>query len=340
MSDSIRERLEDEEEIKLHPRAARSRNSAGRDRPEEPCPIRLAYQVDRDRILHSKSFRRLSQKTQVFLAPAGDHYRTRLTHTLEVSQIARTISRAMGLNENLTEAVALAHDLGHTPFGHAGENVLNELSPKGFHHATQSLRVVEILERGGAGLNLTREVRDGIVGHSKGKGKIMGNLTTLEASVVRVADLIAYLNHDLDDALRAGVVSLHDVPERVVKNLGSTHGSRISAIVSDVIGQSLAINLENIEISPQMNDILVEFRAFLYDRVYDNPQVHGDFIKAIKVMRELYEYYRQSPENLPDDAKYDAPPEVRITDFIAGMTDRFALTLYESIFMPKPWKVL
>ena len=207
MRPSIRERLEGDEEQKLHPRAARSVNSKGRGVEEEECSIRLAYQVDRDRILHSKSFRRLSQKTQVFLAPAGDHYRNRLTHTLEVSQIGRTISRALGLNENLTEAIALGHDLGHTPFGHAGEEVLDRLSPSGFHHAKQSLRVVDLLERNGNGLNLTAEVREGIAGHSKGKGEILRPLGTLEAQVVRVADLIAYLNHDLDDALRAGIIT-------------------------------------------------------------------------------------------------------------------------------------
>ncbi|TAL15735.1 deoxyguanosinetriphosphate triphosphohydrolase [bacterium] len=340
MPGTIRERLEAEEEIKLHRRAARSLGTAGRRREEEPCAIRLAWQVDRDRILHSKSFRRLSQKTQVFLAPAGDHYRTRLTHTLEVSQIARTIASALGLNENLTEAVALGHDLGHTPFGHAGESVLNRLSPSGFHHAKQSLRVVDLLERDGKGLNLTKEVREGIAGHSKGKGEIMERFGTLESQVVRVADLAAYLNHDLDDALRAGVVKSTEVPERVRTRLGDTHGSRISSIVTDVIGTTIGNDYDCISITGEMNDILVEFRAFLYDRVYDNPEVHKDFVKAIKLLEELYGYYRENPESLPDYAKYDAPPEKRITDFIAGMTDRFALTLYESIFMPKPWKVL
>ena len=340
MTISIRERLEGEEAKELHPRAARSINTRGREREEEECSIRLAYQVDRDRILHSKSFRRLSQKPQVFLAPAGDHYRNRLTHTLEVSQIARTISRALGLNENLTEAIALGHDLGHTPFGHAGEAVLNKLSPKGFHHAKQSLRVVECLEREGAGLNLTAEVREGIAGHSKGKGKILSPLKTLEAQVVRVADLIAYLNHDLDDALRAGIITPAEVPAPVRKHLGETHGSRISAIVENTISETIAGEMESIVISADMNDILVEFREFLYHRVYDNPKVHGDFIKATKLLEELYRHYQENPEALPEDDRSDAPVDVEVADFIAGMTDRYALSLYNTIFMPRPWKVL
>jgi dGTPase len=340
---TIRERLEVEEDARLHPRAARSCRSAGRRRESAPCGIRPAFQVDRDRILHSKAFRRLNQKTQVFLAPVGDHYRTRLTHTLEVSQIARTLSRAMGLNEDLTEAVALGHDMGHTPFGHAGERVLNELCPGGFHHAQQSLRVVDILEREGRGLNLTEEVREGIARHSKGKGKILLSCSTLEAEVVRLADLTAYLNHDLDDALRAGVVRLEDLPRNVVEHLGRTHGQRISSIVYDVIEHSLACDLERIAPSPGVHDILLEFRDFLYERVYENPQVHGDFEKAINILQALYHHFVKNEEwfleNLAQKVEGERI-EILVTDFVAGMTDRYALKLFQTIFMPQPWKVL
>jgi dGTPase len=343
MNRSIRERLEEEEDLKLHPRAARSKQSTGRERSEPPCPIRLAYQVDRDRILHSKSFRRLSQKTQVFLAPAGDHYRTRLTHTLEVSQIGRTLARALSLNENLTEAIALGHDLGHTPFGHAGEAVLAQLCPNGFHHAKQSLRVVETLEREGRGLNLTAETLEGIVKHSKGKGAILTTDATLEAQLVRVADVTAYLNHDLDDALRAGVITIDDLPDGVRKRLGESHGARISTIVADVIESSLACDLEQIALSSEIGEILVIFRTFLYDRVYDNPEVHKDFEKASKILEELYGYMMENSGwfvgKLAQPVQ-GATVEELVSDFIAGMTDRYAINLYESIFMPQPWKAL
>lgn len=343
MEPTIRGRLEIEEDAKLHPRAARSRTSAGRQRVPDACPIRLAYQVDRDRILHSKSFRRLGQKTQVFLAPTGDHYRTRLTHTLEVSQIARTLARALGLNEDLTEAVALGHDIGHTPFGHAGESVLNRLCPEGFHHARQSLRVVDELERDGQGLNLTAETRDGIRNHSKGKGEIYKPLGTLEAEAVRLADLIAYLNHDLDDALRAGVVARSDIPARVRDRLGVKHGERISTIVENAVAESQASGLARVAVSEEMNETLVAFRTFLYERVYDNPQVHSDFIKARKILEELYAHLVKNGdwffENFAQKTE-KASLEVLVTDFIAGMTDRYALKLYETIFMPRPWKVL
>ncbi len=342
MGKSIRQRLEEQEEANLHPRAAHSAKSLGRERDETPCNIRPSFQVDRDRILHSKTFRRLSQKTQVFLAPEGDHYRTRLTHTLEVAQIARTLSKALGLNESLTEAVALGHDLGHTPFGHAGESVLNRLSPGGFHHAKQSLRVVEVLERDGRGLNLTQEVREGILRHSKGKGKIWVKCSTLEAETVRVADLIAYLNHDLDDALRAGVIGPQDIPKSVAA-LGAGHGARISALVTDVIETSLGCDLARISPSDAIHDVLVEFRAFLYAYVYDNPAVHADFLKAIKVLEELYGHVLENPEWLAEHSAQCLEGETverMATDFIAGMTDRYAIKLFESIFMPKPWKVL
>jgi dGTPase len=299
--------------------------------------------VDRDRILHSKAFRRLNQKTQVFLAPRGDHYRTRLTHTLEVAQIARTLSSAMGLNESLTEAMALGHDLGHTPFGHAGEKVLNAMCPGGFHHARQSLRVVDVLERDGRGLNLTDEVREGISKHSKGKGSLLIPASTLESQVVRIADLIAYLNHDLDDALRAKVVTHDEIPKSVIMGLGGTHGGRISAVVSDVIETSLVCELDQIAPSSVVHDILLEFRTFLYDRVYDNPQVHADFIKASKLLAELFEYFMEHRDMFKSELAQDIKGctiEELVTDFIAGMTDRYAIELYEKFFMPQPWKVL
>lgn len=339
----LRLRIEEGEDRNLHPAAARASASKGRTRHIDPDPVRTAYQVDRDRILHSKSFRRLGQKTQVFLAPEGDHYRTRLTHTLEVSQIARTISRALGLNEDLTEAVALGHDLGHTPFGHAGESVLARLRPGGFHHALQSLRVVEVLEREGEGLNLTAEVREGIVHHSKGKGAIAADFGTLEAQVVRIADLVAYLNHDLDDALRAEVVTMKEVPPEILSRFGRGHGERIAAIVSDVIANSYLGGLKRISPGVEVNELLLVFRDFLYERVYDNPAVHSDFIKAIKVLEELYGHMIENGDWFMEHhaQKIEGEPlPVLVADFLAGMTDRYALKLFESIFMPKPWKVL
>jgi dGTPase len=339
----IRELLEEQEEQTLHPRATRSRQTRGRDRHEPECDIRPAFQHDRDRVLHCKAFRRLKHKTQVFLAPAGDHYRTRLTHTLEVSQIARTIARALRLNESLTEAIALAHDLGHTPFGHAGEAVLARLRPGGFHHARQSLRVVEVLERDGKGLNLTREVRDGIVFHTKGKGEILRTEATLEAQVVRVADLIAYLNHDVDDALRAGVIRPEQIPPQVFAALGGSHGQRIDAMVRDVIRETLSRDLEAVAMGTETHQAAVELRSFLYDRVYENPTVHGDFVKASKILEELYDRFLEAPEWFQETLAQripGAPVEDLASDFIAGMTDRYALALYESIFMPQPWKIL
>ncbi len=340
---SIRSMLEEQEDQTLHPRATRSALSRGRPRAEPPCDIRPAFQHDRDRILHSKAFRRLKHKTQVFLAPAGDHYRTRLTHTLEVSQIARTIARALRLNESLVEAIALGHDLGHTPFGHAGETVLGRLRPGGFHHALQSLRVVDRLERGGKGLNLTHEVREGIVHHSKGKGEILAAGATLEAQVVRVADLIAYLNHDVDDALRAGVIRPSEIPAVVCSRLGRTHGQRIDTMVRDVIRETLGNKMEAISLSEPVHRAAVTLRDFLYERVYDNPTVHDDFIKASKILEELYGYFVRHAdwflETLAQPVP-DEPVEILAADFIAGMTDRYALYLYEKIFMPQPWKVL
>ncbi|MFU8856800.1 MAG: deoxyguanosinetriphosphate triphosphohydrolase [Deferrisomatales bacterium] len=340
---SIREFLEGQEDQMLHPKAARSRDSRGRVREEPECDIRPPFQHDRDRILHSKAFRRLKHKTQVFLAPAGDHYRTRLTHTLEVSQIARTLARALRLNESLVEAVALAHDLGHTPFGHAGEAVLNRLNPKGFHHAAQSLRVVDLLERGGAGLNLTWEVRQGILFHTKGKGDILHSDAFLEAQLVRLADLIAYLNHDVDDALRAGVIQRNEIPAAVRRSLGETHSQRIDTMVRDAIRETLHRDWEQVALSADVHAAVLALRQFLYDRVYENPQVHHDFVKASKVLEELYTRCVQEPEWFLDGLAQGIPGEpleALATDFVAGMTDRYALTLYEDVFMPKPWKVL
>lgn len=343
---SIREQIEEREAAGLAPYATLSRNSKGRLRPEKECTIRGAFQRDRDRIIHCKAFRRLKHKTQVFLAPTGDHYRTRLTHVLEVSQIARTISVALRLNGHLTEAIALGHDLGHTPFGHAGEAVLNELYPDGFHHYIQSLRVVDLLEKKGSGLNLTHEVRDGIARHSKGRKDILPDdlselPATMEGRVVRVADIIAYVNHDLDDAVRAGVLSETQIPGHLRRLFGIDHSERIGAMVRDLVTETLANGGEKLTMSPDVLAGITELRAFLYDHVYENYQVHGDFIKAKKVMRELYDYFMTHDDHWEGVIDYDAgtPRALMVCDFIAGMTDRYALELYEQIFLPKPWSV-
>jgi len=337
----IREILEEREEL-LSPKAAKSKNTKGRLKPEIPCPVRTEFQRDRDRIIHSKAFRRLKHKTQVFLAPEGDHYRTRLTHTLEVAQIARTISRALSLNEDLTEAIALGHDLGHTPFGHAGEVVLNEVHEGGFSHPLQSLRVVDVLEKEGKGLNLTYEVRDGILKHSKGMGDILPSDEdapfTLEGQVVRISDVIAYVNHDLDDAIRAGIVKLEDVPKDCLEILGKTHSERINTMVIDVINSSIKIKLEKITVSSYVLDAIYMLRDFLYERVYSNPVVYQEFIKASKLVKELYLYYLEHKDKLPSG--FDRETSQGVCDFIAGMTDRYALHLYQKIFMPHPWERL
>jgi len=342
---NIRQQTEEIEAQILHPRAARAAESRGRVRPEKEGAIRTAYQHDRDRIIHSKSFRRLKHKTQVFLAPTGDHYRTRLTHTLEVSQIARTIARALRLNEDLTEAVALGHDLGHTPFGHAGEEVLNAIHPGGFNHYEQSLRVVDALEKKGQGLNLTYEVRDGILRHSKGKGMVFpegggGRAETLEGQVVRVADSIAYANHDLDDALRAKVIKLSDVPKDSLQVLGGTHARRIDTMVKDVVYTSIDCGLEEIRMGDSVRQATEELRSYLYENVYENRATHREFEKATKILTELYQYFLGHPEMVSDDlaGKAVGPDNTRLVcDFVAGMTDRYALRIYEDIFLPKPW---
>ncbi len=344
---NIRQQTEEFELKFLHPKAAKSAHSKGRLRPEKEGIIRTCFQRDRDRIIHSKAFRRLKHKTQVFLAPRGDHYRTRLTHVLEVAQIARTIARALRLNEDLTEAIALGHDLGHTPFGHAGEEVLKKLHPGGFDHYRQSLRVVDILEKDGKGLNLTHEVRNGIITHSKGKGSIIPQdpahrAKTLEGQIVRLSDIIAYVNHDLDDALRAGVIKKSDIPKDVIKVLGDRHSKRIDTMVKDVIFSTIKKDYEQVLMSEEILEMVYKLRDFLFERVYESEQIKKEFRKAEKVLRDLYEYYLEHPEgvplNLPEEMKQDR--HRLVCDFIAGMTDRFALMTYERLFMPQQWEPL
>ena len=340
---SIREELEEIEARILSPKACLSRNSKGRVRAEAPHAFRTAFQRDRDRILHSKSFRRLKHKTQVFLAPFGDHYRTRLTHTLEVSVIARTIARALRLNEDLTEAIALGHDLGHTPFGHSGEETLSKLLPGGFSHYAQSLRVVEKLEYEGKGLNLTFEVRDGISRHSKGRGKILDRKkedlpATLEGQVVRVSDVIGYVNHDIDDAIRAGIIKDADLPRHLVGILGRYHATRIDRMVVDVVESSLKAGLDRIAMSDEIMKVVVELRDFLYERVYFNPSAREELRKTEKIIRDIFGYLVEHPEGAIKDFPAGDPLEKRVGDFIAGMTDRYALTLYERIFFPRSWQ--
>jgi dGTPase len=343
--ESIREKLERVEKENLSEKACLSTSTKGRERHEEPHHFRTAFQRDRDRIIHCKSFRRLKHKTQVFLSPYGDHYRTRLTHTLEVSQIARTIAKALRLNEDLTEAIALGHDLGHTPFGHAGEKALDELLEGGFSHYRQSLRVVEKLEYEGKGLNLTFEVRDGISRHSKGMGEILNADAhsmprTLEGQVVRVSDVIAYVNHDVDDALRAEVIKKEDIPSRIFKMLGKYHASRIDRLVDDVINASLAHGLEKILMSREIMDAVIELRDFLYETVYYNPHSRGELEKTEKILADLYNYFLKYPGDYIKPYPAEDTLEKRVGDFIAGMTDRYALRLYERFFMPLSWTIL
>ena len=324
------ERLESET---LSAYATLSKNTRGRVTPIEPCQIRTEFIRDRDRILHSKSFRRLKHKTQVFLSPQGDHYRTRLTHTLEVSQIARTISRALRLNEDLTEAISMGHDLGHTPFGHSGEDVLNALLPDGFEHNEQSLRVVEKLENDGEGLNLTFEVRDGILNHKKS-----GHPATLEGAVVSLADRIAYINHDIDDAIRAGVLHESDLPEACVRVLGNSHGRRINTMILDVVEQSAGKPI--VKMSERMYEQFDALRDFMFDNVYKNPKAKSEEEKAKRVINELFEYYLAHINLLTGEyAKYLETDgnERAVADYIAGMTDNYAVAEYMRIFVPKSW---
>jgi dGTPase len=342
---TIREELEKTEQKFLSPKACLSARSKGRVRPEAPHVLRTDFQRDRDRIIHSKSFRRLKHKTQVFLSPFGDHYRTRLTHCLEVSQIARTIAKALRLNEDLTEAIALGHDLGHTPFGHSGEETLRKLLPLGFHHADQSLRVVEKLEYEGKGLNLTFEVRDGIQRHSKGRGEIfdedLGDMpSTLEGQIVRVSDVIAYVNHDIDDALRAGIIKEEDIPAGLVKVLGNWHATRIDRMVMDVVEASLAAGLDRIAMSDRIMKAVLELREFLYQNVYFNSTARDELRKTEKIIGDIFAYVMEKPEEYVKDYPAGDPVIVRVGDFIAGMTDRYAMALYEQLFLPKSWPIL
>lgn len=330
---TVKERTEELEEKILAPEAALAKNTRGRDVPEEACTLRTEYQRDRDRIIHCKAFRRLKHKTQVFLSPEGDHYRTRLTHTLEVSQIARTIARALRLNEDLTEAVSLGHDLGHTPFGHAGERALDSLSPGGFRHYEQSVRVVEKLEKGGKGLNLTWEVRNGILCHTTGQ-----EAQTAEGRIVRVADHIAYLNHDIDDAERAGVIREEEIPQSITDVLGSGKSKRIDTLVHSVVENSVGGRLA---MDPAVREAFEELAKFMDRRVYCNPYAKGEEKKVPGLMAALYDYLAK-PEHIPPDMRVIAEQDGReraACDFIAGMTDHYAVQLFEKIFVPKSWKL-
>ena len=334
---TLREELEKLEHEQLSEKAAFADESRGRLRPEEGRTedVRTCYQRDVDKIVHCKAFRRLMHKTQVFLSPEGDHYRTRMTHTLEVSRIARTIAKALNLNEDLTEAIAMGHDLGHTPFGHAGEVALTEATGKPFHHNEQSLRVVDILENEGAGLNLTYEVRMGILCHT-------GNQEprTMEGLIVRQADRIAYVNHDIDDAIRAGVLQREDIPKSVTKVLGSTHSQRINTLVCDAIRTSREAG--TFQLSPATENALLELRSFMFERVYRNPMAKGEESKARELLKRLYEYYYRHPETIPEDFQPQLSfegMERTVCDYIAGMTDNYAVDKYTELFIPKGWNI-
>lgn len=330
---SIREELEAREHQVLHERACISTNTdaISRRNEETPCPFRTAFQRDRDRILHCNAFRRLKRKTQVFLSPVGDHYRTRLTHTLEVAQIARTISRAMFLNEDLTEAIALGHDLGHSPFGHAGESVLNAICPHGYKHYLQSVRVVDYIEKKGAGLNLTYAVRNGIVCHTNAVAD------TLEGNIVRVADKIAYINHDIEDAVRAGILHQEDLPACAVEILGHTRTERITTMVSSVV----AHGTESICMLPDVQEAHDVLHTFMYENVYHNPTAKQEEIKAKLLLEELYGYFREHPDKMPEEYQKIAKKtdvDRAVCDYISGMSDGYAVDLYSELFIPKFWK--
>jgi dGTPase len=343
---NVRQRLEQAED-RLSPLAARSVTSRGRSVQEEPCPLRTAFQRDRDRIIFCNAFRRLKHKTQVFIAPLGDHYVTRLTHTLEVSQIARTISRSLNLNEDLTEAIALGHDLGHTPFGHMGEEVLNELVPGGFKHNVQSLRVVDCIENKGKGLNLTWEVRDGILNHSKGDLQIPEDgwdaTSTIEAQVVKMADLVAYINHDVEDAVRAGLISPDDLPESTGRVLGNTNSSRVNCLVTDIVNHSADAMSDGtgkpvIGMSPEIRQAANELRDFLFSRVYYANLEKEEGTKARRVLVFLYEFFVRNPDRLP--AEYNLPGEKterRVADYVSGMSDHYAIQTAEKFCETPIW---
>ncbi|HEX7192928.1 MAG TPA: deoxyguanosinetriphosphate triphosphohydrolase [Thermoanaerobaculia bacterium] len=338
----IRHLLEKIEYETLVPQAAKSAETRGRDRVEPEDDLRPAYQRDRDRIIHCKAFRRLKHKTQVFLAPEGDHYRTRLTHVLEVMQIARTIAKSLRLNEILTEAIALGHDLGHSAFGHAGEAALNKLVHGGFDHYRQSVRVVEKLENDGRGLNLTVEVRDGILKHSKGeKGELLrtrpkSRALTLEGDIVRISDIIAYVNHDIDDGVRAGIIANEDIPQPIREVLGETGNKRIDRMVRDVITSTLANGYEAITMSPDVLEALEELRRYMFEHMYFSDAVRRETVKAQQVLTALFEYVVAHPDEFLTSSEDDSVERLAV-DFIAGMTDRYAMKLYTELFMPRPW---
>ena len=330
---TVRERQIEEEKSRLSEYAVCSADSRGRLSEESPCPYRTEFQRDRDRIIHCNSFRRLKHKTQVFLSPLGDHYRTRLTHTLEVSQIARTIARALRLNEDLTEAISLGHDLGHTPFGHAGERVLNEITPFGYKHYLQSVRVVHRLEKNGKGLNLTYEVKNGIACHS---AKLVAD--TLEGRIVKISDKVAYINHDIEDAIRAGVLSEADLPWDAVYILGRKKSERISTIIASIVENST----DDIRMSPEVEKAHRILKQFMFDSVYTNPVAKGEEGKAQGIIEKLYQYYSDNVDKLPaffkEIADQDGIPRA-VCDYISGMTDQFAVTQFKELFIPKSWNI-
>lgn len=334
MALNIREQTEKIEEQTLSPLAALAKNSVGREKAEIDCSVRTCFQRDRDRIIHCKAFRRLKHKTQVFLSPEGDHYRTRLTHTLEVSQIARTIARALRLNEDLTEAVSLGHDLGHTPFGHAGERALNGISPNGFQHYEQSVRVVDYLEKDGVGLNLTFETRNGILCHTRGEQAV-----TLEGRIVRLADRIAYINHDIDDAIRGGIISESDIPYRIQSVLGSKTSDRINRLVISVIENS---QNGEITMSENVKKYFDELHSFMFESVYKNEFAKGEEKKIPKLIETLYTYFYKHPQKIPQEIirLSDGDLDRAVCDYIAGMTDHYAVELFKEILIPKSWNKL
>ena len=335
---NIRQKQELWEKDYLSPYASLSQNSLGRDREEAQCDLRPLYQRDRDRILHSKAFRRLKHKTQVFLAPAGDHYRTRLTHTLEVSQIARTIARSLRMNEDLTEAIALGHDLGHTPFGHAGEDILDQLHPDGFKHYHQSVRVVELLEKNCQGLNLTKETRDGIRNHSTSRMP-----WTMEGKIVRFADKIAYINHDIDDAIRAHIISEKDIPDIYTDVLGHSPKDRLNSLIHSIIRESM--NQPDIRMAKEIEDAMLGIRTYMFETVYTNPVAKSQEKKAQMMLEALYHHFMKNFHELPEEyiqlvTKRGEKIESVVCDYIAGMTDQYAIKVYEDLYIPFVWKVV
>ena len=333
---NIRESLEEREQEFLSPYAAHSRESRGRERPEEECDIRTVYQRDRDRILHCKAFRRLKDKTQVFLAPHGDHYRNRLTHTLEVSQTARTVAKALRLNEDLVEAIALGHDLGHTPFGHAGERALDKLNPMGFAHYKQSVRVAQVLEKKGRGLNLTWEVIDGILNH-----RTSGRPATLEGQVVRLCDKISYIHHDMDDAHRAGLISEDDIPITIRMLLGYTIRERLNTLIHNIVENSQG--KDTIQMSEEVYQAMMDLRKIMFQNVYLNPKAKNEEAKAIDMLSKLYEYYMEHPQKMSKEyvnlIATGTSLNQAVCDYLSGMTDQYSMQKFQEIFIPKAWEV-